>query len=85
MEMRESIQNKEAAAGIKGKVAERMAPRMGKLDIDYQKLHDAFFRWQKKPTALALYGDLYWEGKEFETRLKTRKPGISIFVSESYI
>lgn len=22
---------------------------MGKIDIDYQKLHDAFFRYQGKP------------------------------------
>lgn len=22
---------------------------MGKIDIDYQKLHDAFFRFQTKP------------------------------------
>ena len=26
-----------------------MQPKMGKLDIDYQVLHDAFFRYQTKP------------------------------------
>ena len=47
---------------------------MGKIDIDYQKLHDAFFKWQTKPR-MTLHGDLYYEGKEFEIRLKEKKPG----------
>lgn len=33
---------------------------MGKIDIDYQKLHDAFFRWQTKPK-MTIHGDLYYE------------------------
>ena len=40
---------------------------MGKIDIDYQKLHDAFFKWQTKPR-MTHHGDLYYEGKEFEIR-----------------
>lgn len=48
---------------------------MGKIDIDYQKLHDAFFRYQTKPR-MTMHGDLYYENKEFETRLKEKKPGI---------
>ena len=35
---------------------------MGKIDIDYSKLHDAFFRWQTKPK-MSMHGDLYYEGK----------------------
>jgi splicing factor 3B subunit 2 len=35
---------------------------MGKIDIDYSKLHDAFFRWQTKPK-MTMHGDLYYEGK----------------------
>lgn len=31
-------------------------------------------RWQTKPR-LTIHGDLYYEGKEFETRLKEKKPG----------
>ena len=27
---------------------ERVQPKMGKVDIDYQKLHDAFFKFQTK-------------------------------------
>jgi splicing factor 3B subunit 2 len=33
-----------------------------------------FFRWQSKPK-MTIHGDLYYEGKEFETRMKDKKPG----------
>lgn len=39
---------------------EKVRPKMGKIDIDYQKLHDAFFRWQTKPK-MTIHGDLYYE------------------------
>ena len=51
-----------------------MRPKMGKIDIDYQKLHDAFFRFQTKPK-MTIHGDLYYEAKEFETKLREKKPG----------
>lgn len=47
---------------------------MGRMDIDYQVLHDAFFKYQTKPR-LSIVGDLYYEGREFETHLKEKKPG----------
>ena len=53
---------------------ERVQPKMGKLDIDYHKLHQAFFRFQTKPV-LTMYGEVYYEGKEYETNLKGRRPG----------
>ena len=34
-----------------------MKPRMGKLDIDYNVLHDAFFKYQTKPP-MNFYGDM---------------------------
>ncbi|KAM7351698.1 splicing factor 3b subunit 2 [Cochliomyia hominivorax] len=74
MEMRESLQEKDDAKSLKSKMRERVRPKMGKIDIDYQKLHDAFFKWQTKPR-MTIHGDLYYEGKEFETRLKEKKPG----------
>lgn len=49
---------------MKSKMREKVRPKMGKIDIDYQKLHDAFFKWQTKPK-LTIHGDLYyevWEG-----------------------
>ena len=30
---------------LKQKMRERMQPKMGKMDIDYQVLHDAFFKF----------------------------------------
>lgn len=45
-----------------------MQPKMGKLDIDYQVLHDAFFKHQTKPS-FSIMGDLYYEGKEFEAKV----------------
>ena len=45
---------------MKAKMRERVRPKLGKIDIDYQKLHDAFFKWQTKPK-LSIHGDLYYE------------------------
>lgn len=73
-EMRQALQDKEDQRTMKTKMREKVRPKMGKIDIDYQKLHDAFFRYQTKPR-MTLHGDLYYEGKEFETRLKEKKPG----------
>jgi splicing factor 3B subunit 2 len=74
MEMRDAVKEKESAAGLKSKMKEKVAPKMGKLDIDYQKLHDAFFRFQTR-SKYTMHGELYYEGKEFETKLKEQKPG----------
>jgi len=75
MEMREALQEKEQNKSLKQKMREKVRPKLGKIDIDYQKLHDAFFRWQTKPR-MSIHGDLYYEGKENETRLKDKKPGV---------
>ena len=48
---------------------------MGKIDIDYQVLHDAFFKYQTKPKMTSV-GEIYYEGKEYETDLKGKKPGV---------
>ncbi|KAI9142383.1 hypothetical protein BKA69DRAFT_1017699, partial [Paraphysoderma sedebokerense] len=74
MDIREAVKEKEEASKLKSKTRERLQPKMGKLGLDYQKLHDAFFRWQTKPN-LTRHGELYYEGKEFETKLKSVKPG----------
>ena len=74
MEMREALQEKEQEKSLKSKMREKVRPKLGKIDIDYQKLHDAFFKWQTKPR-MTYHGDLYYEGKEFEIRLKEKKPG----------
>lgn len=73
MEMRDSMQEKDTGKSLKAKTRERVQPKMGKIQMDYQQLHDAFFKWQTRPR-LTIHGDLYYEGKEFEKRFK-KKPG----------
>ncbi|KAJ1814019.1 hypothetical protein LPJ75_002948 [Coemansia sp. RSA 2598] len=64
MEMREAIQDKEEENKAKTTARERMRPKMNKLTLDYQRLHDAFFRFQTPPKHLTSHGDLFYEGKE---------------------
>ncbi|EAQ83847.1 hypothetical protein CHGG_10251 [Chaetomium globosum CBS 148.51] len=73
-EMRDAVLEKQAEQTLKQKQRERVQPKMGKLDIDYQKLYDAFFRHQTKPD-LTRFGDVYYEGKEWEADYKVFKPG----------
>lgn len=40
-----------------------MNPKLGKIDIEYEVLHDAFFKYVTKPK-LTIHGDMYHEGKE---------------------
>lgn len=72
--MREAVLEKQADASLKQKQRERVQGKTGKLDIDYQKLYEAFFRRQTKPT-LTRYGEVYFEGKEFEINLRNLRPG----------
>ena len=72
--IRDSIIEQENAQKSKTKARGRVQPKMGKIDIDYQVLHDAFFKYQTKPK-LTGHGDLYYEGKEFEVGGKDYKPG----------
>ncbi len=58
--MREAVEEKEQNKSLKQKMREKVRPKMGKIDIDYQKLHDAFFRYQTKPY-MSIHGDLYYE------------------------
>ena len=56
--MRDAIKEKEANMSLKAKTRERVQPKMGKVDIDYQKLHDAFFKFMTKPNTTS-FGELY--------------------------
>lgn len=73
--IRASVMEQEAMKKGKQKARDRMQPRMGKIDIDYQVLHDAFFKYQTKPKLIG-HGDLYYEGKEFEIDMKHHKTGV---------
>jgi len=37
--------DRDGAKMVKQKLRERMNPKMGKIDIDYEVLHDAFFKY----------------------------------------
>ncbi|PSC74600.1 Splicing factor 3B subunit 2 [Micractinium conductrix] len=74
-EMRQAYLEKAEGQKMKQKARERMQPKMGKLDIDYQVLHDAFFKYQTKPK-LAGVGEMYYEGKEFEASITHARPGV---------
>lgn len=54
--LEEKVQEK-----LKNKGKQRMRPKMGKMDIDYSILHDAFFKYQDKPKMTTI-GELYYEG-----------------------
>lgn len=73
-ELRQSAQDMQTDGTLKQKQRERVNPTLGKFDIDYQKLFEAFFRRQTKPN-LTRFGEIYFEGKEFEADLKHLRPG----------
>jgi splicing factor 3B subunit 2 len=73
-EMRDAVLEKQAEQSLKQQQRARVQPKMGKLDVDYQKLYEAFFKFQTKPE-LTRYGEVYYEGKEYETNLRHLRPG----------
>ena len=64
----------ESDATQKSKQRARLQPKLHRLDIDYQVLHDAFFKFQTKPP-MTLFGDVYHELKELDYKLRTKRPG----------
>lgn len=73
--IRDAVLEQESKKTAKQKGRERLTAKTGKIDIDYQVLHDAFFKFQTKPK-LTRHGDLYYEGKEFEIEVKEKTPGV---------
>jgi len=74
-QMRQAYQEKEEAKKLKQKQRDRMAPKTGKMDIDYEVLHDAFFKHQRPPKLTGM-GELYYEGKEYEAHIENLRPGV---------
>mmetsp|Transcript_12843 Transcript_12843/g.38240 ORF Transcript_12843/g.38240 Transcript_12843/m.38240 type:complete len:557 (-) Transcript_12843:44-1714(-) len=72
--IRRAVEEANAQKKVAALQRDRVAPKMGRMDVDYQVLHDAFFKWQTKP-AMSGHGELYYEGKEFEVHLKQKRPG----------
>ncbi len=57
-DQRDAVKEKESNMTLKQKTRERVQPKMGKIDIDYQKLHDAFFKFQSKPN-MSRFGEAW--------------------------
>ncbi|KAG8467321.1 hypothetical protein KFE25_000637 [Diacronema lutheri] len=72
--IRQVVAEKEEAKKLKSKTRETTRPKMHRLDLDYQVLHDAFFKYQTKPK-MTRHGEVYWEGKENEVHLREKRPG----------
>lgn len=64
-ELRDAMRSQDANKRIKVKAREKMHPKLGRITVDYERLYDAFFKYQTKPT-LTMHGELYYEGKEFQ-------------------
>ncbi|CAD1807965.1 hypothetical protein FOB58_001342 [Candida parapsilosis] len=64
---------------LKQQQRERVQVKLGRLDMDYEKLYRAFFHHQSKPR-LSKFGELYEEGKELVDELtneaKKMRPGV---------
>jgi splicing factor 3B subunit 2 len=60
---------------LKSKTRERARPKMGRIEVDYFVLRDAFFIHQTKPP-LTPMGALHYEGKEFEKDHSAVRPGV---------
>ena len=73
-EVRDTAAKDDATQSAKQKNRQRVAPKMGAIDVDYKTLYDAFFKHQTKPRNLTKFGELYHEGKELEVKTNLR-PG----------
>jgi splicing factor 3B subunit 2 len=59
---------------LQQKTRRRMRPKLGRTDIDYQILYNAFFKYQTKKRLTKL-GEVYYEGKETDKRMSKYRPG----------
>lgn len=57
MESRDRLKKQEMAKRSKTKRNQMRRPRLAKLDLEYEALYDAFFKYQNKPN-LTIHGDL---------------------------
>ena len=70
----QGVQEEEEKSSTRQKGRQKVAPKMGKIDIDYKTLHDAFFKFQTRPP-LSAFGSRYHEGKEHEQTFGDSRPG----------
>eukprot|EP01054_Gregarina_sp_Poly1_P010189 Gregarina_sp_Poly_1__10188@NODE_700_length_6689_cov_270_629719_g528_i0_p2_GENE_NODE_700_length_6689_cov_270_629719_g528_i0NODE_700_length_6689_cov_270_629719_g528_i0_p2_ORF_typecomplete_len645_score138_27DUF382/PF04037_13/1_8e04DUF382/PF04037_13/4_3e03DUF382/PF04037_13/4_4e57PSP/PF04046_16/1_7e04PSP/PF04046_16/2_7e14DUF2967/PF11179_8/0_17Joubert/PF15392_6/1_8e02Joubert/PF15392_6/4_4e03Joubert/PF15392_6/0_11_NODE_700_length_6689_cov_270_629719_g528_i025314465 len=73
-EIRAAILERESQKSLKQKQREKSRPKSNRMHVDFQTLHDAFFKYATKPP-MTKFGDIYYEGKEREEKTRTFKPG----------
>jgi splicing factor 3B subunit 2 len=75
--IREAIQAAQEQKSMARKSRDRARPKSGRLDLDFQVLHDAFFKHQTAPPNMTRLGELYYEGKEHDhaARFRSCLPG----------
>ena len=59
---------------LQQKSRRRMRLKLGRNEIDYYILYDAFFKYQTK-TRMAKLGEVYYEGKETDKCIRKYRPG----------
>ena len=75
-DVRDATAEDESKMSIKQKNRMRVSGRGGGVDVDYRTLYEAFFQHQTKPEKMTKFGDLYYEGKEYETTKSSNfRPG----------
>ena len=79
-DVRDATAEDDAKMSVKQKNRARVSGKGAGVDVDYRTLYEAFFQHQTKPESLTDFGDLYYEGREYETaRSSNFRPG---FMSE---
>ena len=56
--IRGALEEKEDSKGMKSLARSNMSGKTGKMDIDYQVLYNAFFKYQTKPENMTIHGDM---------------------------
>ena len=65
--VRSAVEDDDSDKKLKSHQRARVTPKLGRIDIDYQVLHDAFFRFQTKPK-MSHHGELYFEERNTSMR-----------------
>lgn len=73
-EIRAAILERESQKTLKQKQRDKSRPKSNRMHVDFQTLHDAFFKYATIPE-LSKFGDLHYEGKEREEKTRQFKPG----------
>lgn len=60
MDARGAMLEKDAESKLKAKSRERLQPKMGRLDLDYNVMRDAFLRYVIKYHIIRIITRWYW-------------------------